>query len=141
MDGQQTWKIIPGRCGACTKFVRDFGGPEKAYGHCPIKQRSGSLSTKDAKCAGYAPVAEALAKQQKKEAPRFDPWDTQLDRQEHKTREVKRRATQPNREPAEKTRQRLRQQRDHETNCWIYCRNYRPSRQKNGPCWCYNIWW
>lgn len=53
------WELIDGRCGACVKFVRDFGGATgKVYGHCGRKPRSGSITSMDFKCDVYAPRPE-----------------------------------------------------------------------------------
>ena len=71
--------MIPGRCGACAKFERDFGEGETAYGHCAVKQRSGALSTKSAKCDAFRARPGFGDTQPKDDKPRFDPWDSSLD--------------------------------------------------------------
>ena len=59
-DPLPPWEATPGRCGACTKFKRDFGGSTgKVYGHCEVKPRAGSLTSTDFKCDVYVQL-EAL---------------------------------------------------------------------------------
>ena len=49
-----SWDVIAGRCGACLRFQKDFGGTGRVYGHCGRKPRSGSISSNDFKCDSYA---------------------------------------------------------------------------------------
>jgi hypothetical protein len=57
MESAQSWNVISGRCGACRKFIKDFGhGDDVAYGHCPVKLRSGSITSDEYKCDVYDPI-------------------------------------------------------------------------------------
>lgn len=115
------WKIIPGRCGACGKFERDFGDGDTAYGHCPVKKRSGVISTKSAKCDAYRPLPSVEALQKKDEKVRFDPWDSSLDSVLPQARNTRsgargprgRRPKEPH-ESAESIRLRRRKEMDHQ---------------------------
>jgi hypothetical protein len=53
-----TWEIVAGRCGACTKFVKDFGGDDPVYGHCGRKPRAGSIDSATFRCDVYVPIAQ-----------------------------------------------------------------------------------
>ncbi len=53
------WEVMPGRCGACTRFEKDFGGGSgTVFGHCGRKPRSGSIASSDFKCDVYDPIPE-----------------------------------------------------------------------------------
>jgi hypothetical protein len=52
------FELVAGRCGACTKFQKDFGTGAKTYGHCGVKPRAGSISVTNFKCDVYVPRPE-----------------------------------------------------------------------------------
>jgi len=52
------FELVAGRCGACTKFLKDFGSGAKTYGHCGVKPRAGSISVTTFKCDVYLPRPE-----------------------------------------------------------------------------------
>lgn len=114
------WKVIPGRCGACTKFEKDFGGDGVAYGHCGVKNRAGSLSTGDAKCSAYNARQDVPPSPAEAKTKRFNPWDTSLDGMltpttPSKTRRTDtRRRPKPEREAAETLRLHQREQTNHQ---------------------------
>jgi hypothetical protein len=63
------WSVIAGRCGACRKFVKDFGNDAEAvYGHCGIKPRTGAITSESFKCDVYVPVAEVASDDQRSHA-------------------------------------------------------------------------
>ncbi len=74
------WEITAGRCGACLKFVRDYGSGPKTYGHCGVKPRAGSITPSMYKCDVYVPrpeVAPAAAQPASIQRPRpkVDPFE------------------------------------------------------------------
>ncbi|MEC8023430.1 MAG: hypothetical protein VX223_05810 [Myxococcota bacterium] len=70
------WDMLPGRCGSCARFEKDFGSEERAYGHCGRKPRSGSITSTAFKCDAYAPMPGFAVKAKKpvKES-RLNPFD------------------------------------------------------------------
>ncbi len=69
-----SWEISPGRCGACTRFEKDFGGGRgTVYGHCGRKPRSGSISSADFKCDIYDPIPEVAPTVREAPTPRKRP--------------------------------------------------------------------
>ena len=98
-----TWEVVYGRCGSCIQFRKDFGGSTgKVYGHCSVKPRSGSISSADAKCDVYEPIAEVAPERRhepppppKPARPPVDPFDVTRSTLEEDMREPARRPVRP----------------------------------------------
>ena len=73
------WEITAGRCGACTRFHKDYGSGARTYGHCGPKPRAGSITVTSFKCDGYVPREEVAPKPVipviPTTRPKIDPFD------------------------------------------------------------------
>ena len=68
--------MLPGRCGSCARFEKDFGSEERAYGHCGRKPRSGSITSAAFQCDAYAPLPGFIGKAKKPaEKSGLNPFD------------------------------------------------------------------
>ncbi len=110
------WEVIAGRCGACQKFRKNYGGTGSVYGSCDRKPRSGAITSADYKCDAYLPIA-AVAPARKERKASFDVFanpDELVERVGARARSTGRPSTRRPRRSAPTVQRRRRSDRDHE---------------------------
>jgi len=95
MEEESSWEKLSGRCGGCIKFTHDFGDGPKAYGHCPVKSRTGAITSMDFKCEVYVPHESVKADEPVSKAPTRNPFADPLNATKHPPTRHRRRSGEP----------------------------------------------
>jgi hypothetical protein len=95
MDEEVSWERLSGRCGGCIKYEYDFGDGPKAYGHCPVKNRTGAITSMDFKCSVYVPHPSVIEDEPESKAPTRNPFADPLNATKHAPTKHRRRASEP----------------------------------------------
>jgi hypothetical protein len=107
MEEESSWEKLSGRCGGCIKFSHDFGDGPKAYGHCPVKNRTGAITSMDFKCEVYIPHESVRGDEPQSKAPTRNPFADPLNATKHAPSRQRRRtgeAPKPRQNPQENRR-------------------------------------